>query len=101
MVSPLTQARKDRNWSQARLIAQLRLAGRAAGVTLPDDSALRVTLSRWENGQNRPSEMYIGLLCDALEVTAADIGLSSLQTDPPPATIGPDAVAYLSAALQL
>ena len=55
MVSPLTQARKDRNWSQARLIAQLRLAGRAAGMTLPDDAVLRVTLSRWENGITGPT----------------------------------------------
>jgi transcriptional regulator with XRE-family HTH domain len=76
MDSPLAKARKDRNWSQARLILQLRLSGRAAGITLPADSTLRVMLSRWENGQHRPSEMYIGLLCDALEVTGADLGLA-------------------------
>src|SRR5215203_4967000 len=101
MDSPLTQARKDRNWSQARLIAQLRLAARAAGEVLPDDDKLRVNLSRWENGRHRPSDLYVGLLCDALEVTAADIGFSSLRCDPPPAIVSPDAVSYLESVLQL
>src|SRR5215203_5882992 len=101
MDSPLTQARKDRNWSQARLIAQLRLAARAAGKTLSDDTVLRVNLSRWENGHKRPCQMYVDLLCDALEVTAADIGFSSLRSDPPPAMVSPDAVSYLESVLQL
>ena len=82
MDSPLTQARKDRKWSQARLIAQLRLAARADGTTLPEDSTLRVTLSRWENGQHRPQEVYIKLLCDALEVTPADLGFTGLRSEP-------------------
>ena len=101
MVSPLTQARKDRNWSQARLLAQLRLVARAAGMTLSDDTVLRVNLSRWENGHQRPSKMYVDLLCDALEVTAADLGFSSLRSDPPPTIISPDAVTYLESVLQL
>ena len=41
------------------------------------------------------------LLCDALEVTATDIGFGSLQSEPPPASIGPDAVTYLDRLLQL
>lgn len=101
MDSPLTQARKDRDWSQARLLAQLRLAARAAGKVLPDDDKLRVNLSRWENGHQRPSQMYVDLLCDALEVTAADIGLVSLHTEPVPALVSPDAVTYLESLLQL
>src|SRR3712207_2929963 len=101
MDSPLTQARKDRNWSQARLIAQLKLAARSAGKVLPDDDKLRVSLSRWENGRHRPSEMYVDLLCDALEVTASDLGFASLRREPPAGGIGPDAVAYLDATLQL
>src|SRR5918998_2892950 len=100
MDSPLAKARKDRNWSQARLILQLRLSGRAAGITLPADSTLRVMLSRWENGQHRPSEMYVGLLCDAFEVTGADLGLAVPHQDQP-TSIGLEAVAYLDSMLQL
>lgn len=102
MVSSLSQARKDRNWSQARLIAQLQLAGRAAGVPLPEASTLRVTLSRWENGQNRPSAVYVDLLCDALELTADDLGFTSLRGDSHRAPeVGPEAVDYLDSMLQL
>ena len=101
MNSPLAQARRDRNWSQARLLAQLRLAARAAGKALPDDDKLRVNLSRWENGHQRPSQMYVDLLCDALEVTAADIGLVSLERESAPTLISQDAVTYLEAVLQL
>lgn len=100
MDSPLAQARKDRSWSQARLILQLRLAGRAAGITLPEDTTLRVMLSRWENGQHRPSEMYTGLLCDALEVSGADLGLATPHHEQS-ARIGLEAVAYLDSMLQL
>jgi transcriptional regulator with XRE-family HTH domain len=101
MDSPLTQARKDRNWSQARLMAQLRLAARAAGEVLPDDDKLRVNLSRWENGRHRPCKMYVGLLCDALEVTAADLGFTIHRVEQPAAGIGPDAVPYLNSMFEL
>ena len=101
MDSPLTQARKDRNWSQARLMAQLRLAARAAGEVLPDDDKLRVNLSRWENGRHRPCEMYVGLLCDALEVTATDLGFAIHRAEQPAGGIGPDAVTYLNSMFEL
>ena len=101
MDSPITSARRDRGWSQARLLYQLRVAGHAAGINLPDDDKLRVTLSGWENGRHRPSKVYLGLLCDALEVSEADLGFAGRSSTPPPAGVGAEAVAYLDSILRL
>jgi hypothetical protein len=54
----IAQARRERRWSQLRLLHQLRLAGQAAGVALPDDATLRITLSGWENGRHKPGKVY-------------------------------------------
>jgi transcriptional regulator with XRE-family HTH domain len=81
--SKIAQARHERGWSQLSLIHQLRVAGRAAGVPVPDDVALRITLSGWENGHHRPGKDYQRLLCAAFEMTDADLGFGTrAETQP-------------------
>jgi transcriptional regulator with XRE-family HTH domain len=96
----IAQARHERGWSQLRLLGQLRLAPQAAGIALPDDAALRITLSGWENGHHRPGKVYQRLLCHALELTESDLGFGSRPVAHRSA-IRPEAIAYLNAMLQL
>jgi transcriptional regulator with XRE-family HTH domain len=84
-------ARRERRWSQLRLFHQRRVAGEAAGVALPDDATLRITLSGWEHGHHRPGKVYQRLLCDAFQLTASDLGFAS-QPDTAHPAVGPEAV---------
>jgi transcriptional regulator with XRE-family HTH domain len=96
----IAQARRERGWSQLRLLGQLRLVAQAAGIALSDDAALRITLSGWENGHHQPGKVYQRLLCDALELTESDLGFASPAGAQRP-VVGQEAVAYLNSMLQL
>jgi transcriptional regulator with XRE-family HTH domain len=58
-------ARQARGWSQLRLIAELRQRAADDGVTLPSTAAMKVTVSRWENGHQDPGGFYEALLARA------------------------------------
>ena len=98
--SKIAQARHERGWSQLSLIHLLRAVGRATGVAVPDDEAFRITLSGWENGHHRPGKVYQRLLCEAFEMTEADLGFGT-RSEARPTGVGASAVSYLDSMLQL
>lgn len=51
-------------------------AGR--GDTLPQDASVKRRIASWENGHSIPDEFYGPLLCEALGVSAAELGLNHL-----------------------
>jgi hypothetical protein len=60
-VLPLQQLRKDRGWSQMKLIHRLRATAAEQGITLPVQGSLKTMVCRWEHGR-AVSEFYRDLL---------------------------------------
>ena len=100
MDGPIAEIRKQRSWSQSQLIQRMRGAAIRTEIQLPDDNALRISLSRWEHGYHRPSALYRRLLAEALEVTEGDLGFAPSAQD---CVCEPNSeyVAYLGAMFQL
>lgn len=64
-VVPLSKAR---NWTRARLILEMRRAGRQHGMELPDDASLRRMIRLWSTGERGLSEMYAQLFSEIFGV---------------------------------
>lgn len=79
-------ARLARGWSQARLIHQMRQVAAAMTPprTLAVDAAMAVTLSRWENGHQRPGSFYGQVLGAALGLSRTQMYLPAPAGDTPP-----------------
>ncbi|RLL68888.1 hypothetical protein D7M15_20955 [Streptomyces sp. Z26] len=73
-------ARRDRGWSQSRLVNELRRLAARRGQALPSDASVKRRVASWENGHSGPDEFYGALLCEALDVTGAQLGLNSPTT---------------------
>jgi transcriptional regulator with XRE-family HTH domain len=74
----LRTARKQRGWSQGRIIIEMRQAAARRGEQLPSDASVKRRIASWENGHSTPDEFYGPLVCEALGVTAAEMGLNQL-----------------------
>lgn len=82
---PLKELRASRGWTQAKVLVLLEAAAPRQKVSLPARPALKVMLSRWENGA-RTSALYTDLLWQVFDLPA-----------PPPATPVTDIAVYRSA----
>lgn len=71
-VAHLRAARQARGWSQLQLMRELDRAAARGGVALMSANALRVALSRWENGHHAPDRVHARLLAQVLEQPALD-----------------------------
>ena len=78
MTSGLRDARLRRGWSQMRLISELQAVAARRGAALPETPVLKTQISRWENGRRVPDEFYRGLLQDALDLSAPELGFPSV-----------------------
>ncbi|WP_329364563.1 hypothetical protein OG896_11050 [Streptomyces sp. NBC_00669] len=72
----LKAARQQRGWSQPRLVSELRRRAQSSGQALPADASVKRRLASWENGHSVPDEFYGLLLAGALDLGAAELGLS-------------------------
>ncbi|WP_329372173.1 helix-turn-helix domain-containing protein [Streptomyces sp. NBC_00669] len=72
----LKAARQQRGWSQPRLVSELRCRAQVSGQALPADASVKRGLASWENGHSVPDEFYGLLLAGALDLGAAELGLS-------------------------
>lgn len=60
---------EDRGWSRARLVHELRRAGRRRSTELPDDDSLKRMVRQWNGGSRKLSPLYAELLGEVFEVT--------------------------------
>ncbi len=74
----LRAERKSRGWGQLRLIGELRQAAAQQGQHLPTDASVKRRIASWENGHSVPDEFYGPLLCKALGLSGAELGLNHL-----------------------
>jgi transcriptional regulator with XRE-family HTH domain len=74
MTSRIKAARKDREWSQTRLIGELERVAHRRGQTLPSRETLKARVSRWENNHAAPDEFYRRLLREALGLDDRELG---------------------------
>ncbi|MEU0787379.1 hypothetical protein ABZ341_38290 [Streptomyces sp. NPDC006173] len=72
----LRQARTDRGWSQPRLVRELRHAAARRGHQLSADASVKRRIASWENGHSVPDDFYGPLLCEAYELSAAELALT-------------------------
>ena len=71
----VTNARRQRGWGQLRLVSEMRRAAQKRGQSLPSDASVKRRIASWENGHSAPDDFYGRLLCEALGLTAAELGL--------------------------
>jgi transcriptional regulator with XRE-family HTH domain len=71
-------ARKARGWGQQRLISEMRQAAAQQGLRLAGDASVKRRIASWENGHSVPDDFYGPLLCKALDMSAAELGLNHL-----------------------
>jgi transcriptional regulator with XRE-family HTH domain len=86
-------ARRDRDWSQTRLIAELERVAKRRNVTLPTRETLKSRVSRWENGHAKPDDFYRQLLREALGMDDRELGWDMGATD--------ESIAVAAAELQM
>ncbi|MET7776884.1 hypothetical protein ABZU94_11940 [Streptomyces mirabilis] len=72
----LRQARTDRGWSQPRLVRELCHAAARRGHQLPAEASVKRRIASWENGHSVPDDFYGPLLCEAYDLSAAELGLN-------------------------
>lgn len=82
MTSRIRTARRDREWSQTRLIAELQRVALRRGIALPSLETLKSRVSRWENGHATPDEFYRQLLREALGMDDRELGFE-IKVDEP------------------
>lgn len=73
----LRDTRKARGWGQLRLVSELRRCATRHGKTLPSDASVKRRIASWENDHSVPDEFYVPLICEALSVDPAELGLGS------------------------
>ncbi|GDY56651.1 hypothetical protein SVIO_072740 [Streptomyces violaceusniger] len=74
----LRETRKNRGWGQLRLVREMRAATARRGTALPTDASVKRRIASWENLHSIPDEFYGPLVCEALGMTAAELGLNNL-----------------------
>lgn len=69
----LKDARAARKWSQAKAAHEYAQAAARLDVAPPDPDTLRITISRWENGHQRPDEVSRRVLRHLYGLSHADL----------------------------
>jgi len=75
MSNRLAAARRERGWTQARLIHALREAARIHNRELPSSASLKRRIAAWENQDKGISEQYAELLGEVYGKTPFELGL--------------------------
>jgi hypothetical protein len=69
----LRRARRTRQWSQPRLIHEMRRVAGVEGKRLPCNESLKAMISRWENDRQVPDDFNRAVLCAALRIPLAAV----------------------------
>jgi transcriptional regulator with XRE-family HTH domain len=84
-VNSLRDVRKQRGWTQLRVIVAMQELARQRGIVIPEDrESVRVRMSSWENGRSSPIEPYLGLLAEVLGVSADALVADAITTGTDP-----------------
>lgn len=76
-MTPLRQARDQRGWTKAKLVALIEQCARAKQVRLNKTTqSLAREVSYWESGARNPQEPILGILCAIYDKTPHELGLS-------------------------
>ncbi len=70
----LQAARQDRDWTQSRLIAEIKRVAPTLDLVPPEDANLKTYVSRWENGKVTPDAAYRKVLRAIYGLTDAELG---------------------------
>lgn len=89
MVNAIREARDARGWTSAKLNYEIRRAAAQLGLTTASPSSLRVMISQWENGRQKPDRTYQMLLCKAFDLPPAALGFENEPEDEPASPLGP------------
>lgn len=90
VLNRLREARRAREWSQARLIHELEQYARRHTLDIGSTASLRVYVSEWENGRRSISERYAKILRPVLGVTDEELFGRQALAEAPPAVDGYD-----------
>jgi transcriptional regulator with XRE-family HTH domain len=105
----LSGMRRARGWSQHQLLVALEQAAEAHQLPLASRDAMKVTISRWENGRQIPDGAHRRLLCAVFEVSPKEIGFDSADERPGlltaaggdiPRPVTPEVTSYFEEVLQ-
>ena len=72
--SALRDARAARKWSQVKAAHEYARAAARLDIAPPEPDTLRITISRWENGHQRPDEVSRRVLRHLYGLSDADFG---------------------------
>lgn len=88
MGNRLARARAERGWTKSKLIRELRAAAaRRKLKPLVGEQSLSRRIAVWENQDGAVSDFYLPLLCDAYGMSAVELGLVALSTEPTPESV--------------
>jgi tetratricopeptide (TPR) repeat protein len=73
----LQGARLTLGWKQSRVLVALSALAERDKIGIAAPHSLKTMLSRWENGNGHPDQLYQRLLCEVYDRDAADLGFSA------------------------
>ncbi|MER7667715.1 helix-turn-helix transcriptional regulator [Kitasatospora sp. NPDC096128] len=90
MSAQLRQARKERGWSQERLVHEMERYARQRLLNIASTASLRVYVSEWENGRRPIGLLYASILRALLGLTDRELLGNGTTDDQPLAVAGYD-----------
>jgi transcriptional regulator with XRE-family HTH domain len=99
MGNRIKAARREREWSQTRLIAELEQVAARRGAALPSRETLKSRISRWENQHAKPDDFYRPLLREAFGLDDRELGFE-LDAEEPMAAAADELKVRLNAAVE-
>ncbi|GII22589.1 hypothetical protein Pme01_21860 [Planosporangium mesophilum] len=75
--SVIRRVRRQRGWSQQRLIFEMQRVAPRLGMTVPAPESLKAMLSRWENGHQVPDAYNRRLLAAGLRIPESTFDMPS------------------------
>lgn len=87
MANRIKAARRERQWSQTRLIVELEQVAARRGAALPSRETLKSRISRWENQHAKPDDFYRPLLREAFGLDDRELGLEGDADEPMAAAV--------------
>lgn len=82
MSNRINVARRERGWSQTRLISELERVARRRSIQLPTRETMKSRVSRWENNHSKPDEFYRELLREVLGLDDRELGFEEPSMNP-------------------
>jgi transcriptional regulator with XRE-family HTH domain len=82
MANRIKAARREREWSQTRLIIELERVAARRGAALPSRETLKSRISRWENQHAKPDDFYRPLLREAFGLDDRELGFEVDAEEP-------------------